>query len=67
LNKENVDDCSYTIEIHNINIDDEEYQYLDYFYLIQKLSKHNEMVAYDNNPLNGRQMKKILNTLTSTY
>jgi len=66
LSKEN-NDCDYTIEIHNIQIDTEEYPYLDYFYLINKFSKHNEMVAYDNHTLKYNKLKKILKTLTSSY
>jgi hypothetical protein len=66
LSKEN-NDCDYTIEIHNIQIDNEEYPYLDYFYLINKFSKHNEMVAYDNHILKYNKLKKILKTLTSSY
>ena len=67
LNKKNVDECTYNVEIHNIYIYDEEYPYLDYFYLIQKFSKHNEMVAYDNTLLEHRLLKKVLKTLTSSY
>jgi len=66
LSREN-DDCNYIIEIHNIQINAEEHPYLDYFYLINKFTKHNEMVAYDNHILKYNKLKKILKTLTSSY
>jgi hypothetical protein len=67
LNKKNMDEYTYNVEIHNIYIYDEEYPYLDYFYLIEKFSKHNEMVAYDDTLLDDKLFKKILKTLTSSY
>jgi len=67
LNKKNMDEYTYNVEIHNIYIYDEEYPYLDYFYLIEKFSKHNEMVAYDDTLLDDKLLKKILKTLTSSY
>jgi hypothetical protein len=67
LNKKNMDEYTYNVEIHNIYIYDEEYPYLDYFYLIEKFSKHNEMVAYDDTLLDDKLLKKILKILTSSY
>jgi|APGre2960657505_1045072.scaffolds.fasta_scaffold52963_2 hypothetical protein len=67
LNIENIDDNKYSVEIHNINICDCELDKLNYHYLNEKFSKHNEMVAYDNQPLDKKKLKKILKTLSSSW
>ena len=61
------DDNVYTIELHNINICDCELERLDYQYLVSKLSKHNEIVAYDKQDLSKKKLKGLLKTLTSSY
>jgi len=61
------DDSQYIIELHHIKICDCELEKLDYQYLLSKFSKHNEIVAYDNQALTKKQLKKLLKTLTSTY
>jgi hypothetical protein len=67
LNIKNIDENKYSVEIHHINICDCELERLDYHYLNEKFSKYNEMVAYDNQPLDKKNLKKILKTLSSSW
>jgi hypothetical protein len=67
LYKAAADDNKYTIELHHIQICDCELDRLDYKYLFSKFSKHNEIVAYDEQGLFKKQLRKLLKTLTSSY
>jgi len=67
LYPEAADDNKYIIELHYINISDCELDKLDYKYLHSKFSKHNEIVAYDNQSLSQKQLKKLIKNLTSSY
>ena len=67
LYAEAADDNKYIIEMHYINICDFELESLDYKYLHSKFSKHNEIVAYDNQCLTKKQLKSLIKTLTSSY
>jgi hypothetical protein len=57
--------CRVTIEVHNINIDDDDLNDVDFDYLECQMDKHNEIVAYDKIRLSGNKLRNILNTIIS--
>jgi hypothetical protein len=63
----NFNNTKYTIELNNINIYDYELDSINFDYLLKKFNTHNEIVAYENQKLNKKKLKKILKTLTSSY
>jgi hypothetical protein len=67
LYKAAADDNEYIIELNHIQICDCELDRLNYTYLFSKFSKNNEIVAYDNQSLTKKQLKKLIKTLTSSY
>jgi hypothetical protein len=65
--KSNKYETKYVFEINNINICDCELSYLNFNYLLEKFNTHNEIVAYENELLSKKKLKRIIKILTSSY
>lgn len=54
-----------THELHDIFIDPEEYDSLDFNYLVSKISRKTEMAAYDKSQVSKELMSNLLDMLIS--
>jgi hypothetical protein len=57
--------CKVTVEIHNVNIDDDDLNIVDFDYLECQMDSFNEIVAYDKIRLTNNKLRNILNTISS--
>ena len=55
--------CKFTLEIHNIFIDEDDMDDVDFDYLFCQINKYNEIVAYDETRLSLSKLKSILDCL----
>ena len=56
---------NFTIGVHNVVIDNDEVNDVDFDYLNSQLNKYNEIVAYDRVKLYKNELKRIINMIVS--
>ena len=56
---------NFTIGVHNVVIDNDEVNDVDFNYLNDQLNKYNEIVAYDYIKLRKFELKRIINMIVS--
>ena len=56
---------NFTIGVHNVVIDNDDINDVDFNYLNSQLNKYNEIVAYDRVKLYKHELRRIINMIVS--